>query len=87
METGEIGLLKFEHLSQEMLENIGTRHKGELMDALKQLPLDKSVPLMMQIVLGCSVKEIADYHNISVQAVYKKNKLIIEILNTYKDNS
>lgn len=82
---GEIGLLKFDHLPQDILENIGTRHKQELMDALKQLPLDKSVPLMMQIVLGCSAKEVADYHHISVQAVYKKNKLIINILNTYKE--
>jgi hypothetical protein len=74
----------FVHLSQEIYENIaGPQEDNQVIDVLRKLPLNQSVPMMMQIVLNCSVVEIADYLKISRQTVYKKNKCSLEILKTY----
>lgn len=86
MDIGEIGLLKFEHLPRAVLENIAESPYKSILDVIKLLPLDKSVPLMMQIILNCSPQEVAEYHNVSVQSVYKKNKLTISIIKTYQEN-
>lgn len=85
-EIGEIARLNVDHLPQWMYENIAcTDQRKELIDIIRKLPLDKSVPIMMQIILNASVAEIAEYLNVSKQAVYKKNKLTLTILKPYID--
>jgi len=80
-EIGEIELLHFEHLPQEIFENIAEiPHGQEFIETIRKLPLDKSVPLLMQVVLQATPKEVAEYHKISVRAVYKKNKSSLKIL-------
>lgn len=71
----------FKHMSQEFMEAYADSPKIQgLRDAISKLPLDKSVPLLMQYFLGCTLQEIADYHIITKQMVDKKNKLSLEII-------
>lgn len=84
-EPGEIALLEFEHLPQAVMDNIADGRNKSILDVIKTLSLDKSVPIMMQVILDATPQEVADYYNISIQAVYKKNKSFIKILNAYKD--
>jgi len=82
-EPGEIGLLNADHPPQDILENIAAmRHGNDLIDIMRKLPMEYSVPFMMQTILKCSVQEVADYHKITRQAVDKKNKKLLSILRT-----
>lgn len=75
--------IAFEHLPQSILENVADLpHGEEVITKIRQLPLDKSVPLMMQYVLNASNQEMAKYLKMSPQGVSKKNKLSLEILKT-----
>ena len=75
--------IAFDHLPQAILENIADKYNGQdIISRLKSLPLSKSAPLLMQIVLDATVQEVADYHKITRQAVDKQNKLTIKILRT-----
>lgn len=83
-EMGDIPLLDFEHLEPHMFENIADPEQQQsFMDVLRKIPLELSVPIVMQVILRTSVAETADYLNISKQAVYKKNKCFINIFKTY----
>jgi len=79
--------LPYEHVPQAILENISDMPNGEkIIEGLRAMPLNKSVPLLMQYVLHVAVSDIAKYHNISHQAVAKKNKLSVTILRNYMAN-
>jgi len=83
-EVGGIPLLGFEHLPQLLYENIAEIPQGkEFLSLIRQLSLEKSVPLMMQVLLNASIQEIADYHKITRQAVYKRNKSSLMKLKSY----
>lgn len=86
-EIGELSQdkLSFVHLPTELYENIAAEEPQvqSLITALRKLPLENSVPLVMQLVLNASIQDIADYHNISRQRVDKKNKSSLKILKTY----
>jgi len=75
--------IAFDHLPQAIIENVADMARGkELIELLRQIPLSKSVPLLMQYVLNATSQEIADYHKISRSAVYKNNKSSLKILHT-----
>ena len=57
-----------------MIEEIADTDRPDLLQIIRQLPLSRSVPLMMQYYLSATMQEIADYHKISKQAVDRKNK-------------
>ena len=71
----------YKNMPDEILESFEELPKVKnIVDAIKQLPIDKSVPLMMYYLLGCTLQEIADYHKVSAPAIHKKNKLSIELI-------
>ena len=73
--------ISFKHLPQEFMEAYADTPKTKnLKEAINKLPLERSVPLMMQFFLGATLQEIADYHLITPQRVDKKNKLSIELI-------
>jgi hypothetical protein len=81
VDVGEIPFLDCDHLPQDMLENIAEQPKRrEFIDALRQMPLEKSTPLLQQIILKATVQDVAKYHKITIQSVYKKNKYSLKIL-------
>jgi predicted DNA-binding protein YlxM (UPF0122 family) len=57
-----------------MIEEIADTDRPDVLQIIRQLPLSRSVPLMMQYYLSATMQEIADYHKISKQAVDRKNK-------------
>lgn len=59
---------------QLMIEEIADVERPDILQIIRQLPLSRSVPLMMQYYLSASLQEIADYHKITRQAVDRKNK-------------
>jgi predicted DNA-binding protein YlxM (UPF0122 family) len=63
-----------------IIEEIADSDRPEVLDVVKQLPLSKSVPLMMQYYLSATTQEIADYHKISKQAVDRKNKFTLNYI-------
>ena len=60
-----------------IIEEIADSDRPDVLDVVKQLPLSRSVPLMMQYYLSATTQEIADYHKISKQAVDRKNKFTL----------
>jgi len=63
-----------------IIEEIADSDRPDVLDVVKQLPLSRSVPLMMQYYLSATTQEIADYHKISKQAVDKKNKFTLNYI-------
>ena len=71
----------FEDLTELIKETCADTEKTrDIMQVIQSLPLERSVPLMMQFYLNATLQEIADYHVMSRQAVDKKNKLTIDII-------
>ncbi len=71
----------FEDLTELIKESCADTEKTrDIMQVIQSLPLERSVPLMMQFYLAATLQEIADYHVMSRQAVDKKNKLTIDII-------
>jgi hypothetical protein len=88
LKSGQRQTLAFEHLPQSLMENIAeATHDSDIFEAIRKLPLELSVPLVMQYVLNAPLQEIADYHKTSRQTVYKKNKYSLTILRTSLKNS
>ena len=74
----------FEHLTEEIWDNIAAESNGkEIIDFIRQLPLEQSTPLMMQYFLNLNVNDIAKYLKTTRQTVYKKNKCSLKILKTW----
>ena len=67
----------FDHLPEALLEQIADTPRPDLIERIRSLPLNKSVPLMMQYYLNASPDEIADHLQITRQAVARKNKLTL----------
>jgi DNA-directed RNA polymerase specialized sigma24 family protein len=57
-----------------IIEEIADSDRPDVLQIVRQLPLARSVPLMMQFYLGATTQEIADYFKISKQGVDRKNK-------------
>ena len=51
------------NIPDALIENIADPRTRTLLTVLKQIPIQYSVPLMMQAALGMSLEEITDYHN------------------------
>jgi DNA-directed RNA polymerase specialized sigma24 family protein len=60
-----------------IIEEIADTDRPDVQAVVRQLPLSKSVPLMMQYYLNATTQEIADYHKITKQAVDRKNKFTL----------
>jgi len=67
----------FDHLPEALLEQVADTPRPDLIERIRALPLQKSVPLMMQYYLNASPSEIADHLQITRQAVARKNKLTL----------
>jgi DNA-directed RNA polymerase specialized sigma24 family protein len=68
-------------LSQQVIESIpDDQHAYAIMEGIRKLPREKSMPLMMQYFLGMTVREIAQELKISPQAVQKRNEGAIQII-------
>ena len=76
--------IRTEHLPQEIMDNIPDPNTRTLIQSLRHLPVQYSVPLLMVAVLNMSHQDIADYHGVSRQAIAQKisqgTKLIKEML-------
>jgi DNA-directed RNA polymerase specialized sigma24 family protein len=57
-----------------IIEEIADSDRPDVLAILKQLPLSRSTPLMMQYYLCATAQEIATYHKVSKQAIDAKNK-------------
>ena len=60
-----------------IIEEIADTDRPDVLAVVRQLPLTRSVPLMMQYYLNATTQEIADYHKITKQAVDRKNKFTL----------
>lgn len=63
-----------------ILHAIPDNKEMDIKQALQQLPLEYSVPLMMYHVLNASQREISNYLNISQQQASKKINFAIDII-------
>lgn len=73
--------IKFEILPQAIIEQIeDLTQKVNMLEALRKLPLELSVPALMYWILGATQQEIADYHGTSHQMVARNNSKAIELI-------
>jgi len=73
--------IRYEIIPQAILEQIEDLTKeANMLEVLRKLPLELSVPVVMYWILGATQQEIADYHGISRQAVAKKNSQASELI-------
>jgi DNA-directed RNA polymerase specialized sigma24 family protein len=63
-----------------ILNNIPDPRSITILDAIRQLPLELSMPLLAYHILGANQREIANHYNISRRAVQGKIKKSIEII-------
>ena len=84
LESCKRNTIKFEIIPDCILENIAENKETEnVIDAIRQLPMELSTIMMQRFVLNYSIKEIAESLKISRQAVDKKIKSSIEIIREY----
>jgi hypothetical protein len=74
--------MAFDYLPEYLKLHIAATPDPKINDRIKQLPLSRSVPLMMQYCLDANLREIALFLKISPQMVDKRNKKTIRILKT-----
>lgn len=79
-QSGKRKTIPIEIIPDTILEAIPDNNQIDIQQAIRQLPLDLSVPLLMYHVLNASQREIAAYLNISQQNASKKINLSIEII-------
>ena len=72
--------IKTEHIPQAIMDNIADPRTRDLMQIIKQIPTQYSVPLLMRSLLGMSIQEIATYHAHAKSGVSKKIAKAIEII-------
>ena len=72
--------IRIDVIPDTILNDIPDNRAVTLLDALKQLPLELSVPVIMRHILDASLREIADYHGYSRTSGTAKIKNAIEII-------
>ena len=73
------------HLSNEIYQNLPSPDKSRtIIDLLRKLPFETSVPIIMCVLLHATPNEIASYLQISNKSVHRKKKLFVEIIKTYE---
>ena len=73
--------IKFDIVPDCILENIADNKQSEnVLDAIRQLPIEQSTIIIQRFILNYSIKEIAETLNISRQAVDKKIKFALDII-------
>jgi hypothetical protein len=74
--------IAFDHLPEIIIEQVAALPQPDVIERIKHLPLEMSVPLMMQYYLGATLSEIGKYLKISKQAVDARNKKTLTELRT-----
>ena len=72
IKSGRRESIRTEHLPQEVMDNIPNPYTKTLINTLHRLPTNYAVPIVMRAVLNMSLKEIADYQNVSRAAVQQR---------------
>ena len=72
--------IKTEHIPQAIMDNIADPRTRELMTIIRQLPVQYAVPLMMRSTLNMSIPEIAQFFQITKQAVDQKISKAINLI-------
>ena len=73
--------IKFEIIPQAIMEQIeDLTKKVDMLEMIRKLPLELSVPVMMYWILGCTQQEVADFLHCSQPMVIKKNRKAIECI-------
>jgi hypothetical protein len=72
--------IHIEVITDNLLNSLPDNRQTTVYDAIRQIPLEFSVPLMLYTVLDCSQREIAQTLKMSQQQASKKIKIAIEII-------
>jgi DNA-directed RNA polymerase specialized sigma24 family protein len=72
--------IHIEVITDNILNSLPDNRQTTVYDAIRQIPLEFSVPLMLYTVLDCNQREIAQTLKMSQQQASKKIKIAIEII-------